>query len=107
MAKQSDVPFYSCYHYRGLLVFLWFLLTSCWCFLDSLVTLAVTDIDQLMRIMVLTGTPSAQLLVKLGSEEVTYYVPNSVVQLKPMCSIVIEVSLRLSFEEGVFLPCAL
>ena len=27
--------------------------------------------------------------------------------LKPMCPIVIEVSFRLSFEEGVFLPCAL
>lgn len=28
------------------------------------------DIDQLMRIMALTGTPSAELLVKLGSDEV-------------------------------------
>ena len=27
--------------------------------------------------------------------------------LKPMCPIVIEVSFRLSFEKGVFLPCAL
>jgi len=59
---------------RSLWVFLWFLLQSCWCFLDSLVTVAVTDIDQLMRIMVLTGTPSAQLLVKLGSDEVTYQI---------------------------------
>jgi len=31
-------------------------------------------IDQLMRIMVLTGTPSAQLLVKLGSEEARNYI---------------------------------
>jgi len=31
-------------------------------------------IDQLMRIMVLTGTPSAQLLVKLGSDEARNYI---------------------------------
>lgn len=29
------------------------------------------DIDQLMRIMALTGTPSVELLVKLGSDEVS------------------------------------
>merc|ERR1712071_71927 len=36
--------------------------------------LAVTDIDQLMRIMVLTGTPNPQLLVKLGSDEARNYI---------------------------------
>lgn len=51
---------------------------SCWNF--SLFRSVLVDIDQLMRIMALTGTPSGELLAKLGSEEVLF-LPRSILIL--------------------------